>query len=266
KIKRGTSEIYIKYETSFSDYLIKIAIDGAILKYNDNCLTGGRLNEYVVKINHFVNLLKSLSRFLSIDVLESVAYAGAFNSEIFASNNLLEEKATKIVERLNNMGREIDVHWHCEIVADGEFFRLKINQSHRGIDNEYHIDQRLIGRPESIELKKYQNEVYSIFGDGVILNRKDEEYSAVTPLQLMDIVSQIGQKGMSIQRFKGLGEMNADQLWETTLNPESRTLLKVTIKDAAMADETFATLMGNVVEPRRDFIQENALKVVNLDI
>ena len=100
----------------------------------------------------------------------------------------------------------------------------------------------------------------------MVFEKKEDKYTIKTPIELINIINQVGQKGISIQRFKGLGEMNAEQLWETTLNPENRTLLRVTIEDAAIADETFATLMGNVVEPRRDFIQENALKVVNLDV
>ncbi|MDR2077853.1 MAG: DNA topoisomerase (ATP-hydrolyzing) subunit B [Rickettsiales bacterium] len=267
KIKRGSGEIlYIKNETSFSEYLIRSALDGVKLKCGNDYMTGETLNGYITKINHFVNLLKSLARFLNIDILESIAYAKAFNSELFITAELLEAKARIIVERLNTMGKKDDIFWNYEVIADVESFGLKINQNHRGVKNEYLVTQRLMAKPEAIELRKYQDEIYSIFSDDVILNKKDEEYQIHTSLQLMEIVNQIGQKGMSTQRFKGLGEMNAEQLWETTLNPESRTLLKVTIKDAAMADETFTTLMGNVVEPRREFIQENALKVVNLDI
>jgi DNA gyrase subunit B len=267
KIKRGNSEIYIKNETLFSEYLIRSALNEAILKFGNDHIADEKLNGYISKTSHFVNLLKSLARFLNIDILESIAYSKAFNSKIFTNSDLLEEKARVIVGRLNNMGEETGVSWNFDIIAAAaESFELKINQSHRGVKNEYIIDQRLMNKPESIELRKHQDEIYSIFDGDVTLQKRDEEYRVNTPLQLMDIVDQIGQKGLSIQRFKGLGEMNADQLWETTLNPESRTLLKVTIKDAAIADETFATLMGNVVEPRRDFIQENALKVVNLDI
>ena len=161
------------------------------------------------------------------------------------------------------MKNDPDIQWLYEINNQSE---LKIIKSHKGIKNEFIINEKLINKPESLEINKYQENIYSIFNRKLYFIKKDEAFEINTPIELMNLIEQIGQKGISIQRFKGLGEMNAEQLWETTLNPENRTLLKVTIEDAAIADETFATLMGNVVEPRRDFIQENALKVVNLDV
>lgn len=263
KVKKGNSELYIKNETAFAEYIIKNAINEAVLKYDNNTLSGDKLDEYIVKVNHFVNLLKNLSRFMNIDVLEAIAYSGAFDMKIFEDNDLLNEKAKLIVDRLNQLKTDIDIHWDYEIDYTTE---LKITKTHKGVKTEYLINQKLFTKPESIELGKHQNEVESIFTNQIIFEKKEDIYNINTPIELMNIINQVGQKGISIQRFKGLGEMNAEQLWETTLNPENRTLLRVTIEDAAIADETFATLMGNVVEPRRDFIQENALKVANLDI
>ena len=262
RVKKGNSELYIKNETSFSEYIINNAISDAILKNDSEELFGKFLDEYIIKTNYFVNLLKNLSRFLNINVLEALAYSDAFNINIF-NESVIKEKAEKIISRLNSLKDDPDIRWLYEINNQAE---LKIIKSHKGIRNEFIINEKLINKPESLEINKYQENIYSIFNRKLYFIKKDETFEINTPIELMNLIEQIGQKGILIQRFKGLGEMNAEQLWETTLNPENRTLLKVTIEDAAIADETFATLMGNVVEPRRDFIQENALKVVNLDV
>ena len=263
KIKKGNSELYIKNETAFAEYIIKNAINEAVLKYDNGIMEGDKLDKYILKVNHFTNLLKNLSRFMNIDVLEAIAYANAFDLKIFEDTELLNTKAKAIVDRLNQLKTDIDIHWDYE--AD-YITELKITKTHKGVKTEFLINQKLFTKPEATELIKHQKEVEEIFANKVIFEKKEDKYEVNTPIELMNIVNQVGQKGISIQRFKGLGEMNAEQLWETTLNPENRTLLRVTIEDAAIADETFATLMGNVVEPRRDFIQENALKVANLDI
>ena len=110
------------------------------------------------------------------------------------------------------------------------------------------------------------SDIGDVFKGQVLLQTKNGEYTVNTPVRLYDLVIEEGRKGSSIQRFKGLGEMNPDQLWETTLNPDNRTLLQIKVGDADEAEEVFSTLMGGVVEPRKEFIQENALKAVNLDV
>lgn len=264
KVKKGNSELYIKNETAFAEYITKNAINDAILHVSDRDLFGDELDKYIMKTNHYVGLINSLSRFSNLEVLEAIGYARSFNLKIFENPELLKEKATKIVERLNQLKSDLDIHWSFDVEYTTE---LKLIKSHKGVNTEYIINQAILSKPESIEAGKYQDVAYSIdYSNNISFEKKEEKYIIKTPVELINIINQVGQKGISIQRFKGLGEMNAEQLWETTLNPENRTLLRVTIEDAAIADETFATLMGNVVEPRREFIQENALKVVNLDI
>ena len=263
KVKKGNSELYIKNETAFAEYITKNAINEAVLHCNTKPLLGEELDKYILKTNHFVNLITNLSRFSNLEVLEAVSYANALDLKIFEDPNLLEEKAKKIVERLNDLRDDLDAHWSYEIEYTTE---LKIVKTHKGVKTEFVLNQKILSKPEAIEANKHQEEVYNISYENMVFEKKEDKYTIKTPIELINIVNQVGQKGISIQRFKGLGEMNAEQLWETTLNPENRTLLRVTIEDAAIADETFATLMGNVVEPRRDFIQENALKVVNLDV
>ncbi|MDR3079111.1 MAG: DNA topoisomerase (ATP-hydrolyzing) subunit B [Rickettsiales bacterium] len=266
RIKRGNSEIYIKNESSFNDYLIKNATDGASLDYGNGVLTGEALEKYVTRANHFTSLVRSLSRFADEKVLEAFAHSGALGCELLENSELLEEKAREIVARLNLLREEVDIRWSYSLDPD-QARELKITRSQRGIGNDQLLGQKLMSRPEIQEIRRHCGDIYSIFeGGSPSFEKKGESYEVKTPLGLMDLVEQLGKRGISVQRFKGLGEMNAEQLWETTLNPKNRTLLRVTIVDAAMADETFATLMGNVVEPRRDFIQENALKVANLDI
>ncbi|MDR1425727.1 MAG: DNA topoisomerase (ATP-hydrolyzing) subunit B [Rickettsiales bacterium] len=266
RIKRGNSEIYIKNETAFSSYIAKNATNGATLMYEQGILSGEELEKYIEKVEHYTSLLKSLSNFIDIDILEAMSHSEALDYSISENINLLEEKAKKITAKLNLIRKDIDEEWSY-MLDSAAIDKLKIIKNYKGIKNEYLISWKIMNRPEIQEIKKHRESVYSIFGNGnVTLEKKDENYRAATPMELMNLIEQMGQKGISIQRFKGLGEMNAEQLWETTLNPENRTFLRVTIGDAAIADETFATLMGNVVEPRRDFIQENAMKVINLDI
>jgi DNA gyrase subunit B len=265
KVKKGSGEVYIKNETVFSEYIINNALTDSSLEYGGGkTLAGGELSDFMKKTNIVATLLGNLSRYINSDILEALAFADAFNLKIFDDMKILRQKAVAVVQRLNNLKKEVDINWQYNIDYTTE---LRLIKSHRGVNTEFTVGPVILGKPEALELAKCCGVVYEkVGGDEVKFIKKDENFSAQTPLELMNIINQVGQKGISIQRFKGLGEMNAEQLWETTLNPQNRTLLKVSIDDAALADETFATLMGSVVEPRRDFIQDNALRVVNLDI
>ncbi len=264
KVKRGNSELYIKNEQAFAEYIVKNAISDAYLAANHVTLQNEDLDLFMQKVNLFNGLIKNLSRFINTEIIEAMTFSRLLDISIFENQLNLEEAGKKLINQLKISSNNNEIEWDYKIEYTGN---LIIKKTYKRVTTDYTITKSLLLKPEIIELNKILDDILMIFQNQEIkFVKKDEEYSIKSPSQLLDLINQIGQKGLLIQRFKGLGEMNAEQLWETTLNPKNRTLLRVTIEDAAAADETFATLMGNVVEPRKDFIQENALKVVNLDI
>jgi DNA gyrase subunit B len=154
--------------------------------------------------------------------------------------------------------------WTAEPIPDGAGFQ--VTRVVRGVRESHRLDAYLIDSAEARKLIAEAKDLTTIYREPVTLRRKDETRVAAGPTALVEAVLELGRRGLSLQRYKGLGEMNPEQLWETTLDPEARSLLQVKITHVDTADEIFSKLMGEVVEPRRDFIQENALNVVNLDV
>ena len=264
KIKKGQSETYIKNETLYTEYIITNACNDAIFKNNHNLSKSGQdLVDYSKKVSLYNNLLKTVSRSLPFDIVESLVLVDGLKQETFSNPEVMKKVADSALQNIKKFEKDEDTTWNYEITYDGN---LVFKKQYKGVSTRFSVGEEILAMPEITEINKIRVEILENFGDSVIFTKKDEEYKANRPSEFAKIVSEAGLKGITIQRFKGLGEMNPEQLWETTLNPENRTLLRVTIEDAAQADETFATLMGNIVEPRRDFIQNNALNVVNLDI
>ena len=264
KIKKGQSETYIKNETLYTEYIITNACNDAIFKNNHNLSKSGQdLVDYSKKVSLYNNLLKTISRSLPFDIVESLVLVDGLKQETFSNPDIMKKVADSALQNIKKFEKDEDTTWDYEITYDGN---LVFKKQYKGVSTKFSVGEEILAMPEITEINKIRVEILENFGDSVTFTKKEDEYKANRPSEFAKIVSEAGLKGITIQRFKGLGEMNPEQLWETTLNPENRTLLRVTIEDAAQADETFATLMGNIVEPRRDFIQNNALNVVNLDI
>ena len=143
---------------------------------------------------------------------------------------------------------------------------LSFTREVRGVTEAWTLDSKLIGSSDALRLDKKAEHLQEIYARPARLRRKDSETAIYGPVSLLEAIFAIGRKGITMQRYKGLGEMNPDQLWETTLDPNVRTLLRVKVSELDEADDIFTKLMGDVVEPRRDFIRENALSVANLDV
>ncbi|MDP2816121.1 MAG: hypothetical protein Q8O19_05520, partial [Rectinemataceae bacterium] len=169
--------------------------------------------------------------------------------------------AAGVVQILNRFSQDTGT-WKSLVSGN----TLTLSSEWRGVAENHTLDESVIKLREAQELHAVASSLQSLFSDKVTFLRKSEEISSASPSTLYHAIMELGKKGMGLQRFKGLGEMNAVQLWDTTLNPQTRTLLKVTVGQAEEAENIFNTLMGEVVEPRRDFIVKNALKVVNLDV
>ncbi len=267
KAAKGKSAIYLKDERALDEQLIQTGIEGARFQLGDGSVQAGDDLRHTVDIARSVtNLVKPLSlsrRVTSQSVIEQAAIAGALNPEIIADADKAKAAADYIARRLDIVSPILERGWAGEPTADGG---LAFIRRLRGVNERHVIDGPLMRSAEARKLDALTLELQAIYTKPGLFVVKDKETTIASPTELYAAVLEAGRKGVTIQRYKGLGEMNPDQLWETTLDPEARTLLQVKINHADEADEIFSTLMGDVVEPRREFIQDNALKVANLDV
>ncbi len=262
KVKKGSSEVYLKNEQALQSYVIDNALNNTILKTKAGDRSGADLHDFVNKLGKFSHLISNLSRVIQSDIAENVCLAGGFNKDWMGNATKSKSLATKI-QKIFAANSDEDVVWNVSINDASD---IEITKETRGVKTPYIVKKSYFDLPEVAILAQLQEQIAEDFAGKIKFIRSEEERVASKPIELMNMILETGKKGVSIQRFKGLGEMNAEQLWETTLDPANRTLLQVKVDQFDEADQTFSTLMGNVVEPRREFIQENALKVVNLDV
>lgn len=255
KVKRGQSEVYLKDDAAFMEYILGNGLDEGVLSTSDAQHAGADLAEMV---NHIIQLKQHLERMVRkapLHMLEALALSGGFDAQ-----TPLEARAEAFNTKMNQYLVAHEAAWGVT-PTDG---RLEVSRTHRGVTETINLDESVLKHPEAEKIAAIAADISVAFKATSRYTRKDFEHTITGPFSLLEAIMQAGKKGAAISRFKGLGEMNAEQLWETTLDPDSRTLLQVRVNHAEEAEEVFSTLMGEVVEARRDFIQENALKA-NVD-
>ncbi len=256
KVKRGTAEAYLKDDRELVHYLEQTALDGAEATLPDGrVLAGDALAILLKQTRHVTQSLEVIGRAMNPVAAEAAFYAGLFND--FSPT---QAKADALTQQLNL--RDEHGGWSVEVSGSAYIMRRCV----RGVEQVVRMPETIVQSRDGRALAELTEYVQDIFTQPLNLQRKSVEMRIATPVEFYRTMTEVARKGLTVQRFKGLGEMNADQLWDTTLDPENRTLLQVKIEQAESADEAFSILMGDVVEPRRQFIQDNALSVENLDI
>ena len=264
KVKRGQQERYLKGETELQDYLIGEGLQDAVLMTGDDAARGGGdLRDIVEKARRITSILGGLHSRYPRFIIEQAAIAGVLNPKMLKDATQAQEAADYIARRLDAQCDETEQGWEGEALPEGG---LRFWRELRGVMESHLIDGPFIASADALKLDQYAEHLQEVYAKPAVLKRKDTSLVVHGPSDLLNAVMETGLKGLSTQRYKGLGEMNPEQLWETTLDTNTRTLLQVKIKEGEDADDIFSRLMGDVVEPRREFIQENALEVANLDV
>ncbi len=264
KVTRGKSVQYLKDEKALEEYLISMGIEEASLTLGSGEVrVGADLREVILDALRMRSLIDGLHSRYSRSIVEQAAIAGALNPELSADAARAKETVAEVARRLDMIAEETERGWSGTVLDDGG---LRFERMVRGVKEVSTLDMGLIGSADARHIDQLAARTRDIYVTPPVLQRKDGTMELPGPRALLDAIFAAGRKGLSMQRYKGLGEMNAEQLWETTLDANVRSLLQVKVNDATDADGLFARLMGDEVEPRRDFIQENALSVANLDI
>ncbi|SDO13111.1 DNA topoisomerase (ATP-hydrolyzing) subunit B [Afipia sp. GAS231] len=257
KVNRGKSEQYLKDERALEDYLISTGLDECVFRPASGSERAGQdLLSLVEEARIIRGILKNLHSRYNRDVVEQAAIAGVLSPKITGDVATANAAAEYIAVRLDTLADEVERGWVGRFTeGEGFFFERTV----RGVKDVAIIDDALLGSADARKLDDYAIRLQEAYPKAGVLRRKDAETAIHGPVSLFEAVTDAARKGVTLQRYKGLGEMNPEQLWTTTLDTNERSLLQVKVKEVDEADDIFTKLMGDVVEPRRDFIQENSL-------
>ncbi|MEO7276858.1 MAG: DNA gyrase subunit B, partial [Sphingomicrobium sp.] len=292
KVSRGRSEVYLKDDAALDDYLEQAGLEGLVLDTAEGQRSGKDLKVLVDHSRRMRTLMRYAPRKYDSALIEALALSGALKPDLDPAS-----KAKAIARVAQWLGAaDLEALWSGEVAPEGGY---QIKRLWRGVTDTHTVEASFLVSAEARKLNTLANEQAATYaapsilrtlkkgsaaepelpvpaeqdedgeedgGEDVVAETKGKPVPVSRPSELLEAVLAAGRRGLSIQRYKGLGEMNAEQLWETTLDPSNRSLLRVEVTQADVADEIFTRLMGDVVEPRREFIQDNALNVANLDV
>ncbi|HEY9657131.1 MAG TPA: DNA gyrase subunit B, partial [Allocoleopsis sp.] len=266
KVKKGKSELYVKDDSELNDLLLKTATDGGALYSDNNAapLTGSALDALLRQWTEVQSIIKRSARRYDQRVLEQMLYLPEITLTQHDDVNWLSSWAARLEHDLNidNAVRRYQI----KIEQHGNHPALSITRFEHGVQNTKQLHREFFESAEYRSIAELGKALVGLINEGAYVARGEAQQEVSSFKQAMNWLLDQARRGQSIQRYKGLGEMNPEQLWETTINPATRRLIQVRIEDAQGANEIFATLMGDQVEPRREFIEKNALSVSNLDI
>jgi DNA gyrase subunit B len=262
KVARGKSSTYLKDQRALEDYLIDSGLEDTTLQTVDGERGGQDLREVVKDARIVMNLIDQLHSRYNRGIVEQAAIMGLLDPDLLQTEERADAAAKALASRLDQLAEETEGGWEGRIGNEGYVVRRQV----RGVTEAHTLDRALISSLDARRINERRESLSEVYAQPAKLKRKSETIPVHGPRSLLEAIYEAGRKGLSLQRYKGLGEMNPEQLWETTLDRDARTLLQVKLGDLAEADEIFSKLMGDVVEPRREFIQDNALSVQNLDV
>ncbi len=269
KVKKGKQERYIKDDDGLTEYLTTLALDNAAIHVNEAApaISGAALEQLVNQYRDAMDTIKRISRQIPADILEKMIYGSVISKDDFTDQAKVEAWSKSLITQLENQDGNGSIY-SVEVKHSQErnIYFPSFNVRQHGIDKEYNCGYEFIQSKEFASILELNTAINGLMEEGAYVKRGEKVNPATSFEEALNWLMAESKRGQYIQRYKGLGEMNPEQLWETTMDPETRRMLKVTIEDAIAADQLFTTLMGDHVEPRRNFIEDNALKVSNLDV
>lgn len=268
KVKKGKQERYVKDDSELNAYLLQIAIENAELHVNEDApaITGVALEQLARQYQQVMASISRLSRRYNGIVLEKMISMPSLGEQAFADGSA-EGWFEDLVKALNEeYGTDRRYSVTFEKAPDGVIESAVVDEFRHGVPTPFSFQADFFDLPEYQGIRTLGEELHGLISEGAYIQRGERSMPVTIFSEALEWLLNEAKRGQHVQRYKGLGEMNPEQLWETTMNPDSRRLLQVAIEDAIAADDIFTTLMGDNVEPRRDFIEQNALYVENLDI